>query len=657
MSKLLLYFAQLTHTKNGINQNRSFPLAAGVISEYLLSKFKDSLEIKVFKTPEKLNSTLLEKKPDILSFSNYLWNENLSLEFAKEAKKIYPDVLTIIGGPNLSLNKNSNINYLINHPYVDKLVFYDGEIPAYFLVKDFIENRDIERIRGLNILNTMGIRKGDIINDIDFSKKAEKIGNDTKILDDIPSPYLSGMFDEFFLEGEVPLLETMRGCPFSCSFCQQGNEYFTMIRNFSVERIKNEIEYMAKKIYDNNLKVESVWITDPNFAMYQRDSEIIQKMRETQDKYNFPKSVLCSTGKNNAELIIRSTSLLKKGSILLRNAVQSLDPETLKAVDRSNIKLEAYKKIQDHITELGMESNADIMLGLPNETRQAHFDGIFKLIDSNTKEISCLQTIMLKGTKLEEDDYVNKYDIKTKKRVIPACFKTYNILNNQIDVVELDRIIIGNNTLSFDEYLQCRKLHLSVITFHNSRLMNPVYHVLNHFNIPKSTIYKKLFGLNNSDYNKIVNDFLDETRNELFEDLNKFKEIHKDLNIPTSNKIFRALSISFYRKKEVLLSIIREVLTDILTINKKDLIDDLINILNLSIISPFEGELKNYEYQVKSEELQNISGKKVNIYLSENQRARLEILYEVFNNDEDKINIMAYHLRPENMTRQVSYLK
>ena len=44
-----------------------------------------------------------------------------------------------------------------------------------------------------------------------------------KSLDEIPSPYLTGILDEFFDGRLVPMIQTNRGCPFSCTFCVDGS--------------------------------------------------------------------------------------------------------------------------------------------------------------------------------------------------------------------------------------------------------------------------------------------------------------------------------------------------------------------------------------------------------------------------------------------------
>src|SRR5439155_22363871 len=55
-----------------------------------------------------------------------------------------------------------------------------------------------------------------------------------KEVDEIPSPWLSGIQDEFFDGKLAPMIETNRGCPFTCTFCVQGTNFYTKVHNFSV---------------------------------------------------------------------------------------------------------------------------------------------------------------------------------------------------------------------------------------------------------------------------------------------------------------------------------------------------------------------------------------------------------------------------------------
>ena len=53
-----------------------------------------------------------------------------------------------------------------------------------------------------------------------------------KEVEDIPSPWLTGIQDEFFDGKLAPMIETNRGCPFTCTFCVQGTKWYTKVHNF-----------------------------------------------------------------------------------------------------------------------------------------------------------------------------------------------------------------------------------------------------------------------------------------------------------------------------------------------------------------------------------------------------------------------------------------
>ena len=651
---MIICIAQLSHETSGVSQNSCFPLGAGYIGAYLKKEFEKNIDVEIFKRPTDLNRAFDLRKPDILMLSLYMWNHNLTLAYAKEARRLHPDLIIVVGGPDISIDDDSRQIFMEENSYIDAYILFEGEETAHSIVKIILEGGGRDDIRLLK--NSFILTHSDEvnINCADHRQTTDKkdrlgVGNKTVGLDKIPSPYLTGLFDKFFIDGEIPLIETNRGCPFSCTFCQQGEDYYQRIVHFSVDRVRLEIDYIAKKISETGADIYALEVADPNFGMYKRDREICVEIRNTQNKYDYPKYVGCSTGKNKADLIISNTDVLKPGTIMLRSAMQSMSENTLEAIKRKNIKLSAYKAIQEEMSSRGLENNADLMLGLPLETLETHTKGIYDLVDLGVKEFACLQTIILKGTTLESDNYRKKYGIQTQFRFVPECIGVYEVLGTTRQINETEEIIVSTNHLSFQDYLECRKLHLLTMIYHNTRLLEIVYRIFDHLDFKKSDVLRHLFYSKHLGLANLINDFLEDTKSEIFE--------REEIDfIPeeslTHNKIFKHLSIALYKNKEVVLDALKEALQVLLKNEDKTDIYEIINILKTVVISPF-GKSESVEFELNSKKLRRILGVSLKFRLSELQKTALKTLNATYTKNEDKISKMAYRLRPANMIMEI----
>jgi radical SAM superfamily enzyme YgiQ (UPF0313 family) len=648
--------SQLSHQTEVQFQNKCFPLAIGYLGSHLLNTFKDKIKVDLFKSPFSFNEQLEIKKPDVVMLSSYMWNENLTLAFAKRIKNKYPDVLIILGGPNISLDSNKREKFLRENPFLDLMVIGDGEFIAEEIIKEFLKEKNIEYLKYLGFPFTCSIFKGEFIEGTQSGEYRLGIAKDKTSMDEFPSPYLDGLFDKFFRDGESPLLETNRGCPFTCTYCQQGSKYFQKVRHFPSGRFKKEINYIANKIIETNAEITTIEMTDPNFGMFKRDEEICRHIRECQDKFDFPQFVGSSTGKNNAATIIKNTSILKEGSIFLRSSMQSLNMDALKAVKRQNIKLDAYKKMQDNARERGLDSNADMMLGFPNETYQSHIDGILTLLDSRTKEFAQYQTIVLKGTEFEKQEYLDNNKIKTKHRVIPECFNKYNILGEELRIVETEEIIIETATMTFNEYIKCRVFNLIIMVYHNSRLLDLIYEYTDSLQIKRSDLINAIFNFNGASFLNIVEDYCCETENELFVDSN-FTSNVDNLKSLTHNKIFRHMAIFLFNNSDIVLDNLRQSLISVIEEPNTETIDELMNISKKSIINPFVDNLKDNKILIDSHELKNIFGKEIMLKPTSHQLSSFNMLKKIYKTEEDIINKFIYHLRPKNTIFKIEYKK
>jgi radical SAM superfamily enzyme YgiQ (UPF0313 family) len=344
-----------------------------------------------------------------------------------------------MGGPNIQVEPERQLQFVAERPEIDLYVLGEGDFLAADIVRQYLEaNGSLEALGDREISSSIYRRQGKLI-------RTEQIQRaDAADLNNIPSPWLTGVMDKFFDGKLAPLLETNRGCPFSCSFCVQGTKYYNKITHFTLERLKDEIDYIGRMIFTRAPSVGTLRIADANYGMYPRDTEVSTYIGRAQRDYGWPTFVDATTGKNRAENVIRSMEQVNGGMVLYQS-VQSLDEDVLRRVRRSNIKLSAYAQLAVHLRGRGLRSSTDLIMGLPGETLKTHLGTLHKMIDLGTDQAHCFQAMMLKGSDMEAMNTRQEYGFVTKYRLGPKNFGEYG----GEKVFDTEEIVVSTSTLSF----------------------------------------------------------------------------------------------------------------------------------------------------------------------------------------------------------------
>ena len=336
--------------------------------------------------------------------------------------------------------------------------------------------------------------------------------NRLKQLDDIPSPYLTGLLDTFFDGKLTPFIETNRGCPFRCSFCHTGNDYFNKINMFSIERIGEEIDYIASRASSHG--IVNLHLADTNFGMYPRDRDICEALYKTNKSLGWPRQIMSTTGKNNKERVIDITNIM--GNIFSVNmSVQSMDPQVLSNIKRDNIKLEDYMAVNEHLNKVGRSTKGELIIGLPGESKETFVRGLQNVINAGVSSVTTYSLMMLNGTQFKTPNYRDKYGMKGRYRLVPLNFGEYDGMR----IFDIEETGIETKDMSFDDYLWLRGLSLVVEVINNNRPYLSLFKYAQSFDIkPSDLIMEVYYTLDKAPevVHSIVNGFMNETSSELW---------------------------------------------------------------------------------------------------------------------------------------------
>lgn len=509
--KRTIYFADLTHTAQGIGAP-TFPLGVSFVAAYAIKELgTQDFDMRLFKFPADLERALREEPPDILCLSNYSWNFELAYALSRLAKRVNPRLIVVVGGPNFPIDEPEKREYLQYRPAIDFYIELEGELGFVELVRRLdAHGFDAARLKA----------QGELIGNCSYLFGDQLVsGPAARIMDVnvIPSPYLTGLLDPFFAMPLVPMVETTRGCPFTCAFCADGIAIKSRIKRFDTNRTKEELHYVARR----TTKSEEIIITDLNFGMYQEDVTTCKYIAELQEQYKWPVLVKASAGKNRTEQVIEAATILK-GSWMIGAAIQSSDPDVLKAIKRSNISSETFEKFIEFGNHLSKEAltYTEIILGMPGDSKQKHFESLRFGVKNNVNSLRMYQAMLLVGTEMASRQCRQQYGLMTRFRTIPGCVGVYPFFGEEHPVAEIEEIVVGNNTMPFEDYIECRVVNLLVETCYNNALFEEVFNVLRALDVPVFDcilFIKDHPELHTPRIKQIIDEFIFQTGKDLYE--------------------------------------------------------------------------------------------------------------------------------------------
>lgn len=435
-----LYLVDPVHDYVGSGGVYFIPLCVLNIAAYVRQEFGDDVEIELFKFPGQVFDAIDRQPPDMIGVSNYIWNHRLGKAILTYAKRASAATVTVMGGPNVML-RSQPMRALLADGIIDYYIpdnVLGGEKPFAGLVSAWLSGE-----RPLHA--QVGVHGVSFLDPADGALREIPADIQEKDLDWQPSPFAMGLADRFLDEGLAAMISTNRGCPNQCTFCVWGNA--SKVVHYGIDRVRADLDYCGA-----HAKHDLLMITDANFGLFrERDLEIAQHIRHLNDSVRWPLSIVVNWGQVRSEVAIQVADTLK-GITLLRQSSQSISEKVLKAIKRRNIPDSQWRHVADECRRAGIESFAELILMLPEETMESYLDGIRYFFELGFSCINTNQCQLLQGAEMNTPEHREKYGVKTAWRLLEGAYGEYR----GEAILEAEEVVVETKDFSLEDNFKIR---------------------------------------------------------------------------------------------------------------------------------------------------------------------------------------------------------
>lgn len=413
--------AKYIHTNLAIRSLRQYAQADGAANIMMA-------EFTINQSLEQILSELVSAQPDVLGVSCYIWNYEMVRKLVPEFKKILPATLVCLGGPEVSYHPAE----VLQQTHADVVVIGEGEQTFCRLLRAYQLQYSLQTVDGICYRTSTGIRATPPAAPLDLAQ--------------LPFVYEQ---EDRLPAHQILYFESMRGCPFRCTYCLSGNTK-EQVRFLPLEHVCRAMQFFLDH------RVRQVKLVDRTFNCIKSYAMAVWRYLAAHDNgyTNFHFEI---AGELLDDQMLAFLQDLRAGMVQLEIGVQSTNPETLAAI-RRNYRADKLRSVVDRLLEgNNIHLHLDLIAGLPLESYAQFaqsFEAVFALAPHQL-QIGFLKLLRGSAVREQQDLY----------GIVCADYAPYEVLYTAaISYQELQRLKIiaqmvelfhnSNRFIHLETYLQ-----------------------------------------------------------------------------------------------------------------------------------------------------------------------------------------------------------
>lgn len=365
-----------------------------------------------YSDPVELARALVESNPKVVGFSVYMWNEKFNIKTAQTIKELLPDCIILWGGPQCNVEFNEA--FFKENSFIDVVVPGDayGEVSFCDILDNISANDGKLNKEELPYVYYAGINAEVVFNSRSQKKKDFQWPDNPFRAQE---KYIKPFIEELHANGQDVrlMLETSRGCPYGCTFCDWGGGTYTKTIKKPMKTVLDEISWCGEN------KIDFISLTDANFGIFEIDIEYAQHFANTKEKYGFPK-LMHINGPTKVKLrnLMRIYEILAEADMIghYQISIQDINEDIKKNVNRIDFsfadQVEMFRKLQ---AKKELPIFVECILGLPGATIETLKQGIDEILHADLQYPIHYFWAMLPATPANDPEYREKYKIGTVK--------------------------------------------------------------------------------------------------------------------------------------------------------------------------------------------------------------------------------------------------